>query len=81
VSIRPPDEPLLASVLLKLFSDRQLQVADDAIAYVLPRMERSFAAARDIVALADRRALAEKRKISIPLLRKVLADVQDFGRY
>jgi len=73
-TIQPPDDMLLASVLIKLFSDRQLNVGNDVIKYVLPRMERSFSAARDIVSKADHMALAEKRRISIPLLRRVLMD-------
>ncbi len=75
VSIHAPDDMLLASVLIKLFSDRQLSVSNDVIAYLLPRMERSFAAARDIVESADRKALSEKRRISVPLMRKVLSDM------
>ena len=35
----PPDDMLLASVLIKLLSDRQLTVRHDVIGYVLPRME------------------------------------------
>lgn len=77
VAIAPPDDTLLAAVLVKLFSDRQLQVGSDVIAYVLPRMERSFAAARDIVDRADRLALGEKRGISVPLMRQVLSITQD----
>lgn len=75
-TIQPPDDTLLASILIKLFADRQLNVNNDIVRYILPRMERSFAAARDIVAKADKKALADKQKISIPLLRKVLADMQ-----
>lgn len=76
VTIQPPDDMLLGSVLIKLFSDRQLNVSHDVIAYLLPRIERSFSAARDVVALADRVALAEKRPVSIPLMRKVLSGMQ-----
>ena len=75
-AIHPPDDILLASVLIKLFSDRQLSVGNEVIQYILPRMERSFAAARDIAAMADRMALAQKRRISVPLMREVLAVLQ-----
>ncbi len=78
VSIHAPDDMLLASVLIKLFSDYQLSVSNDVIGYLLPRMERSFAAARDVVQRADHIALAEKRGISVPLMRKVLADMQEY---
>lgn len=70
--IQAPDETLLAALLVKLFADRQLQVNEDVIQYILPRMERSFAAARDIVQRADSEALAKKRNISIPLMREIL---------
>ncbi|MGB4056915.1 MAG: DnaA/Hda family protein [Alphaproteobacteria bacterium] len=76
VSIQPPDDMLLASVLIKLFSDRQLAVSNDVIQYILPRMERSFDAARVIADHADRQALSEKRGISVPLMRHVLAELQ-----
>lgn len=75
--IDAPDDMLLGSVLIKLFSDRQLIVGNDVIKYILPRMERSFSAARDIVEQADRMALAQKRGISVPLMREVLAALQD----
>jgi chromosomal replication initiation ATPase DnaA len=76
-SIHPPDDFLLGSVMIKLLSDRQLTATQDVIAYLIPRMERSFAAARDIVDYADRLALAEKKPISVPLMRKVLNDLQE----
>lgn len=76
-AIQPPDDMLLASVLIKLFSDRQLPVGNEVISYILPRMERSFAAARDIVKVADQTALAARQRISVPLMRKVLAGMQE----
>lgn len=75
VQIHAPDDMLLASVLIKLFSDRQLSVSNDVISYILPRMERSFVAARNIVALADKKALSEKKSVSVPLMRKVMAEL------
>ncbi len=75
-AIRPPEDTLLASVLIKLFSDRQLSVTNDIINYILPRMERSFDAAREIVARADEMALAQRQKISIPLMRRVMMEMQ-----
>ncbi|MDB5491538.1 MAG: Chromosomal replication initiator protein DnaA [Micavibrio sp.] len=72
-SIQAPDDTLLAALLVKLFADRQLQIATDVLTYVLPRMDRSFAAARDVVDRADRLALAEKKAVTVPLMRQVLA--------
>ena len=71
-AIGAPDDLLLGAVLVKLFADRQIQVGEDVIRYAVTRLERSFAAARDLVARADGLALAEKRAISVPLLRQIL---------
>jgi len=71
-AIAPPDDGLLAAVLVKLFSDRQLQLSAEVLAYILPRMDRSFGAAYELVAKADKKALAEKRAITIPLIREFL---------
>ena len=73
VAIREPDEDLLSAVLVKHFSDRQIRVGADALNYILPRIERSFEAVRDLVEEADKRAMAQQRKISIPLLREILS--------
>jgi chromosomal replication initiation ATPase DnaA len=71
-TIGQPDDALLGAVLVKMFSDRQLGVPPEVIAFLLVRMERSFAAARSLVELLDRRALAEKRALTVPFVRSVL---------
>jgi len=72
VEITPPDDALIAAVLVKLFQDRQLRISEDVITYAVPRMERSFSAARKLVDVTDRLALSEKKRITIPLLKRVL---------
>ena len=72
VEIGRPDDGLIAAVLRKLFRDRQIDVPDEAFAYLLRHMERSLDAARRTVDEADRLALAERRPVTIPLLRRVL---------
>ncbi len=71
--LRQPDDALLLAVLVKLFADRQLRVAPDLPSFLLPRIERSFAAARRTVDALDRMALAKQRRITVPLAREVLA--------
>ncbi len=72
VAVAPPDEALIAAVLVKLFADRQLAVGEEVVAYLALHLERSFAAARDAVAALDTAALAERRRITVPLVRRVL---------
>lgn len=72
VAIGRPDDHLLAALFLKLFDDRQLNVPETVIHYLLTQMERSFAAARDLVEELDRLSLVRKRPITIPLARLAL---------
>lgn len=72
IGIAPPDDALIAGLLVKLFADRQLRIGHEVVAYLLARMERSFAAAHAVVEALDRSALAEKREITVPLARRVL---------
>ena len=74
VTIQPPDDPLLAALLVKQFSDRQLQISADVLQYILPRMERSFSATYQLVDKIDKLALSEKRSISIPLIRRIFLE-------
>ena len=71
--LEAPDDALLAAVLVKLFADRQISVGPELIGYLLPRMDRSFAAAEALVADLDRAALARKRPITPRLAGEVLA--------
>ena len=67
-----PDDALLAAMLTKLFADRQLMPSPEAVTYLLRNMERSASEAVRIVALMDRRALSQGRKISRKLALEVL---------
>ncbi|MCV3272943.1 P-loop NTPase family protein [Roseobacter sinensis] len=71
-ALKPPDDTLLAAVLAKLFADRQLTPKPDLIPYLIRRMDRSFAAARDLVARLDAASLAQKRPLSRALAGRVL---------
>jgi chromosomal replication initiation ATPase DnaA len=73
VALAPPDDTLLRAVLVKLFADRQLKVDDDLIGYLMARIERSFAAARAIVAELDRVALRHRREINRKFAAELLA--------
>jgi chromosomal replication initiation ATPase DnaA len=77
VALGEPDEVLVEAVLVKLFIDRQLDVSVEAVHFLLPRIERSFAAARRIVAAIDRAALtAKRRQITVPLARAALQEIE-----
>ncbi len=72
-----PDEALIRAVIAKGFRDRQVAVSPAVIEYAVPRLPRTFVAARAFVALADRAALEEKRKITTPLVQKLLDNLSE----
>lgn len=79
VTFAPPDDAVLGAVLLKLFSDRQLQVGVEVIQFAITRMERSFEAAERLVSSVDKAALASQRRVTVPLLREVFSQIGAAG--
>jgi chromosomal replication initiation ATPase DnaA len=74
VPIAAPDEPLLRAVLVKLFADRQLPVDEMLIGFVINRIERSFAAGRNVVERLDREAMRLQRPLTRALAAELLRD-------
>ena len=74
-----PDDALLAAVVVKLFADRQLRVDADVVPFLVSRIDRSFEAARFWVAELDRAALAARRALTVPFVRRVLASQGEAG--
>ena len=79
VRIGAPDEALVGAVIIKQFRDRQIDIDAAVVPYVVARIERSFAAVRRFVAIADEMALAEGRAITVPLARRVLDALAGLG--
>jgi chromosomal replication initiation ATPase DnaA len=77
VAIGLPDDMLLAAILVKHFADRQVTVGPGVVAYIVRRMERSFAAAARLADRLDRVALAEGGTIGLTLARRTLAEFAD----
>ena len=78
VEIRQPDDTTIAAVLVKLFRDRQLEVTPDLVDYIQKRIPRTFVAVQALAERVDRDALAQNRKITVPLVRSIL-EAGDFG--
>ena len=51
------------------------------VAFVQLRIERSFVALRQLVDAVDKMAMAEKRRITVPLVRQVLHDLNKTDEY
>jgi chromosomal replication initiation ATPase DnaA len=64
VSLAPPDDALLRSLLVKLAADRQLAVDEPLVNYLANRIERSFVAAHAAVVRLDEEAMRQHRPVT-----------------
>lgn len=72
--ISEPDDALLSAVIAKLFSDRQLAVDANVVSFLVARMERSLAAAADIVERLDRLSLERQSRITRALAADIVSE-------
>ncbi|MFZ0719762.1 MAG: chromosomal replication initiator DnaA [Xanthobacteraceae bacterium] len=61
IVLQAPDDAMLRGVIVKLAADRQLQLDESVVGYILTHIERSFAAARAAVIALDQEALRQGR--------------------
>jgi chromosomal replication initiation ATPase DnaA len=71
ITLQAPDDAMLRAVIVKLAADRQLALDESVVGYLLPRIERSFAAARTAVIALDNEALRQGR----PATRALAAEM------
>lgn len=74
VELAPPDDDLLTDILRSFFKSRNIRPSEDIYPYLMARMERSIAAARDLVDRLDEAADAMGRPVSRALARDILGD-------
>jgi len=70
--LKDPDDALLAAVLMKLFEDRAITPDERIVTYLVRRIDRSFAAAAEIVARIDRAALDRGAAVTWRLAKELL---------
>ncbi len=74
VVLAAPDDGLLRAVLVKQFADRQLGVDEALIAFLMPRIGRSFADVRKAVDTLDREALQRGRPVNRALAAELFRE-------
>ena len=62
--VKPPDDTLLRSLLIKLAADRQLVLDESVVNYVVNRIDRSFTAARTAIQTLDNEAMRQHRPVT-----------------
>lgn len=79
VPIAEPDAALLAALLIKLFTDRQIRIDEDVVAYAARHCDPNFDAVHRFVAAVDEESLAAGRRITRPLAARILAAAAEAG--
>jgi chromosomal replication initiation ATPase DnaA len=74
VTLYEPDDDLLRAMMLKLFGDRQMDIDPKVINYLLPRVERSYAAVSDLVKAVEKESVQHNQRITIPFLKDILEE-------
>jgi chromosomal replication initiation ATPase DnaA len=64
VTVSAPDDLLLRALLVKLAADRQLDLEEPVLSYLIPRVERSFAGVRTAVVRLDQEAMRQHRPVT-----------------
>ena len=72
--IAQPDDRLFRSLVRLLFADRGLHMPDDCLKYIADRVERSYWMAERVVEAIDRFAIAERARLTLPTVRRALAE-------
>ena len=72
LTIAEPDDCLARDLIEALFAQRGIALAPEVAAYIVPRMERSYAMLHRIVAALDAASLEQGRRVGIRLTRETL---------
>lgn len=74
VRIAEPDDALFAALVQLLFADRGLHLPSEAMRFIGERVERSYFGAERVVEAVDRFAIAERARLTFPVIRRALAE-------
>ena len=74
IAINPPDDQLIADLIVKLLGDRGIAVPPELPAFLVPRIERSHVAVQQVVEALDRAALSHHRRMTVAMAKRALGE-------
>ena len=77
--IQLPDDSLFPALIQRFFADRGLHVPADALKFMSERLHRDYWTAERAVEVVDRFAIAERARLSLPTIRRALAEARMIG--
>ncbi len=70
--IEAPDDDLIFALLLKSFSDRQIEIDKKLIDFITKRIDRSYSKISDFIYKVDELSLKKKKPININTVKQIL---------
>lgn len=71
-TILDPTSTMTEQMLVKIFSDQQIVVGEEAIKYLANRTDRSYDSIKDTVTKINQGSLEQNKRITIPLIKSIL---------
>ncbi len=78
-AINHPDDALFGALIQLHFADRGLHIPPDALRFMTDRLHRDYWCAERAVEAVDRFAIAERARLSLPTVRRALAEARMIG--
>jgi chromosomal replication initiation ATPase DnaA len=79
IRIGHPDDILFSALIQLHFADRGLHIPSDALRFMSERLHRDYWTAERAVEAVDRFAIAERARLSLPTVRRALAEAKMIG--
>jgi len=70
--IDSPDDELIFAIILKNFSDRQIQIDKKLIDFIIKRIDRSYGKIADFIYKVDELSLKKKKAIDLKIIKEIL---------
>ena len=70
--IDQPDDDLMFAIILKSFSDRQIQIDKKLIDFIIKRIDRSYGKIADFIYKVDELSLKKKKAIDLKIIKEIL---------
>ena len=67
-----PDDELMFAIILKNFSDRQIQIDKKIIDFIIKRIDRSYGKIADFIYKVDELSLKKKKAINLKIIKQIL---------
>jgi len=67
-----PDDELMFAIILKNFSDKQIQIDKKLIDFIIKRIDRSYGKIADFIYKVDELSLKQKKAININIIKEIL---------